>query len=294
MELKIGFVGLGNMGYPMAQNFLQQFGSVMVFNRSKEKCLNLEKEGAAVAADLKDLMENCNVIGLSLPGPKEVEAVVKELLSYSKEGQIIMDFSTISPDLAVKLHESAKEHGVKYYDMPVSGGPAGAQKAALSIMIGAEKEEVEHDGLLPVLDSIGKTIHFMHKRGNGEAIKIINNYMAFAIQVINGEALAMADALNMDQDAFYHVVATSTGNNTMLSAKMNKVKNQEFAPGFALDLAVKDMELARDCCNDLQMPNFTLNTALQMYRLAQKKGCGKLDSSSVIQVIRDLEKKGNA
>ena len=140
MELKIGFVGLGNMGYPMAQNFLQQFGSVTVFNRSKEKCLNLEKEGASVAEDLKDLMENCNVIGLSLPGPKEVETVVKELLSYSKEGQIIMDFSTISPDLAVKLHESAKEHGVKYYDMPVSGGPAGAQKAALSIMIGAEKE----------------------------------------------------------------------------------------------------------------------------------------------------------
>ena len=79
----------------------------------------------------------------------------------------------------------------------------------------------------------------------------------------------------------------------MLGSKINKVKNQEFAPGFALDLAVKDMELARDCCNDLQMPNFTLNTALQMYRLAQKKGCGKLDSSSVIQVIHDLEKKEN-
>ena len=76
-------------------------------------------------------------------------------------------------------------------------------------------------------------------------------------------------------DTFYHVVTTSTGNNTMLSAIMNKVKNQEFAPGFALDLAVKDMELARDCCNDLQMPNFSLNTALQMYCLAQRKGCGR-------------------
>ena len=71
MELKIGFVGLGNMGYPMVQNFLKQFGSVMVFNRTKEKCLNLEKDGAAVAADLKDLMENCTVIGLSLPAQKK-------------------------------------------------------------------------------------------------------------------------------------------------------------------------------------------------------------------------------
>ena len=291
MERNMGFIGLGNMGYPMAENFLKKFGQVMVFNRSQQKCLDLQSEGASIAHNLQELMESNTIIGLSLPGPKQVEPIVKELLEYSKPGQIIMDFSTISPALAVTLYEKALEKGVHYYDMPVSGGPAGVRNATLSIMIGATQQEVEQDELMPYLETIGKTFHFIGQRGNGQAIKIINNYIAFVTQVINGEALAMADALGMNQDTFYNVVTTSSGNNMILGAKMNKVKNQEFAPGFALDLVVKDLELARECCNDLQMPNFTLNTGLQMYRLAQRKGYGAKDSSSVIQVIRDLNKK---
>ena len=292
MERRIGFIGLGNMGYPMAENFLKKFGQVMVYNRSQQKCLDLQKEGANIASNLKELMENNDIIGLSLPGPKHVEPVVEELLENGKEGQIIMDFSTISPALAVSLSNKAQEKGIYYYDMPVSGGPAGVRNAALSIMIGATQEEIEKNNLMPYLETIGKTFHFIGGRGNGQAIKIINNYMAFATQVINGEALAMADALGIDEDTFYNVVITSSGNNMILKGKMNKVKEKDYKPGFALDLVVKDLELARDCCNDLQMPNFTLNTGLQMYRLAQRKGCGALDSSSVIQVIRDLNKKG--
>lgn len=291
MEKTVGIIGLGNMGYPMAENFLNKFGKVVVFNRSQAKCLELEKMGAEVATSVTDLMSKSDIIALSLPGPKEVLEVVTQMLTTAKSGQIIMDFSTISPKLACDLSDLAKQKGVLYYDMPVSGGPAGVKNAALSIMIGATKEEIENNDLMPYLETIGKTFHFMNKRGNGQAIKIINNYMSFTAQVINGEALAMADSLGIDIDDFYKVTTTSSGNNMILNAKMNKVKNEDFNPGFALDLVIKDLELARELCTDSKIPNFTLNTGLQLYRLAQVKGCGSLDSSSVIKVIRDLESK---
>ena len=291
MEKKIGFIGLGNMGYPMAVNYLRVFSDLVVYNRSQEKCLELQKEGASIAKQISELVEQSDIIGLSLPGPKEVESVVKEILQTARAGQVIMDFSTISPSMACLLSDLAASKGVNYVDMPVSGGPAGVRNASLSIMIGASEEEIEQAGLMPYLQAIGKTFHFMGKRGNGQAIKIINNYMAFTAQVINGEALLMADALGIDIDKFYQVTTSSSGDNKILDAKMNKVKNQDYQPGFALDLVVKDLELARELCSDSKIPNFTLNTGLQFYRLAQGKNCGSLDSSSVIKVIRELNNK---
>ena len=291
MEKKIGFIGLGNMGYPMAVNYLRVFSDLVVYNRSQEKCLELQKEGASIAKQISELVEQSDIIGLSLPGPKEVESVVKEILQTARAGQVIMDFSTISPSMACLLSDLAASKGVNYVDMPVSGGPAGVRNASLSIMIGASEEEIEQAGLMPYLQAIGKTFHFMGKRGNGQAIKIINNYMAFTAQVINGEALMMADALGIDIDKFYQVTTSSSGDNKILDAKMNKVKNQDYQPGFALDLVVKDLELARELCSDSKIPNFTLNTGLQFYRLAQGKNCGSLDSSSVIKVIRELNNK---
>lgn len=291
MEKKIGFIGLGNMGYPMAVNYLKEFSNLVVYNRSQEKCIELQKEGAVAAKQISELVEKSDIIGLSLPGPKEVESVVKEILQTAKAGQVIMDFSTISPKLACLLADLAESKGVNYVDMPVSGGPVGVRNASLSIMIGALEEEIEQAGLMPYLQAIGKTFHFMGKRGSGQAIKIINNYMAFTAQVINGEALMMADALGIDIDKFYQVTTTSSGDNKILDAKMNKVKNEDYQPGFALDLVVKDLELARELCSDSKIPNFTLNTGLQFYRLAQSKDCGSLDSSSVIKVIRELNNK---
>ena len=131
----------------------------------------------------------------------------------------------------------------------------------------------------------------MGERGNGNAIKLINNYMAFAAQTINGEALAMADALGISAEEFYEVTTKSSGNNMILNTKKAKILEDEYKPGFALDLVVKDLELARQLCQDAGIPNFTLNTSLQLYRAAQAKGCGREDSSAVIRVIREIEKK---
>ncbi len=287
---KIGMIGLGNMGSPMAENLLKKEGSIIVYNRTKSKCDPFVAKGAVAADTVKEVAEKADIIILSLPGPVQVEEVVSELIENGKEGQIIIDTSTVSPGLNRKMAESAKEKGITYIDVPVSGGPAGAANGKLSLMIGASEEEFISLGLKEYTDTIGDKYFFMNKRGNGNAIKIINNFMSFSAQVINGEALAMAEALGISMDDFYTVVTKSSGNNAILNAKMNKVKNEDYKPGFALDLVVKDLELARQLCQENEIANFTLNTALQMYRIAQAKGCGKEDSSAVIRTIREVEK----
>lgn len=295
MDKRIGFIGLGNMGFPMAKNLLNKFGNLLVYNRSQQKCRELETDGAVIGKDVADLTQQVDIIFLSLPGPKEVlEIVLNEngILSSSHKGQIIVDLSTVSPTTNQMIVEKAQLLGVNYIDVPVSGGPQGAQNSSLSLMIGASEKEIDELGLKEYLKVIGSTFHYIGKRGGGSAIKIINNFMSFATQVINGEALLMADSLGISPETFYQVTTTSSGNNVILKAKMDKVLNDDLKPGFALDLTVKDLELARQLCQDQYIPNFTLNTVIQFYREAQRLGYGQSDSSSVIRVIRGLHEKG--
>ena len=290
MSGTVGFIGLGNMGFPMAENLLKKEGTLIVYNRTAEKRRPFAEKGAEVAGNVQEVAKRSDLIFLSLPGPLQVDEVVRELIAGGRPGQIIVDTSTVSPKLNRELAELGKEKGMIYLDVPVSGGPAGAANGKLSLMIGASEDEFETLGLKEYTNQIGDKYFFMGKRGNGNAIKLINNYMAFAAQAINGEALAMADALGLSVDDFYEVTTKSSGNNMILGAKMSKVKADEYKPGFALDLAVKDLELARQLCQDEEIPNFTLNTALQLYRMAQAKGAGQEDSSAVIRVIREMEK----
>ena len=287
--MKLGFIGLGNMGFPMAENLLKKEGNLVVNNRSIAKCAPLVEKGAEAVTAPEEVSEKSDIIFLSLPGPAQVEDVVTKLVAAGHEGQKIVDFSTVSPALNRKMAKLASDKGIVYVDVPVSGGPAGAANGKLSLMIGASEEEFSELGLKEYTDTVGDKYFFMGDRGNGNAIKLINNYMAFAAQAINGEALAMADALGISTEAFYEVTTKSSGNNMILNAKMAKVKADEYKPGFALDLVVKDLELARQLCQDAEIPNFTLNTALQLYRVAQAKGCGREDSSAVIKVIREIE-----
>ena len=291
MYKTVGFIGLGNMGFPMAENLLKKQGTIIVYNRTAAKCAPLVEKGAEDAGTVGEVAERADLIFLSLPGPAQVDVVVRELAAHGKPGSVIVDTSTVSPKLNREMAALAAAKGITYVDVPVSGGPAGAANGRLSLMIGATEEEFMALGLKPYTDTIGDKYFFMGARGNGNAIKLINNYMAFAAQAINGEALAMADALGIPAEAFYEVTTKSSGNNMILGAKRAKVQTGDYRPGFALDLVVKDLELARQLCQDASLANFTLNTALQWYRVAQAKGAGREDSSAVIRVIRETEGK---
>ena len=139
-----------------------------------------------------------------------------------------------------KMYRLCKEQGIYYVDCPVSGGPAGAADSSLSVMIGATEEKIIEQGLEPFLRVIGNTFHYIGKIGGGSSVKIINNYIAFTTQVVNGEALLMADTLGIPTELFYQVTTSSSGSNKILNAKKKKVLTGDLKPGFALDLVVKD------------------------------------------------------
>jgi len=292
MPFSYGFIGLGQMGAPMAANLLNKLGTLVVYNRSQAPCLALQQKGAVVAANIRDVSDHSDIICLALPGPVEVQDVVagpEGLFASGRSGQTILDFSTVAPAQSRDLSRLAAEKGLKYIDIPVSGGGIGATKATLSLMIGASREEIEEAGLMPCLEAIGNVFHFIGTRGGGSAIKIINNFLSFTAQVMNGEAILMAEHLGIPLETFYEVVMSSSGNNTILGAKKDKVLKNDLTPGFVVELVLKDLELARQLCQDSGIANFTLNTGIQFYRMAQRHGYGKSDSSSVIRMIRDLE-----
>ncbi len=296
MAYAYGFIGLGNMGAPMAANLLRTFGELVVHNRSQAACLVLKEQGAQVASCVRDLAQQADVICLALPGPAEVADIVAGpdgLIPSGRSGQYILDFSTISPAQSRELAQLAADKGITYIDIPVSGGGVGAAKGTLSLMLGATRKEIEDAGLLPCLEALGKTFHYIGSRGGGSAIKIINNYLSFTAQIMNGEAILMADHLGIPLETFYDVVTSSSGNNMILGAKKDKVLNNDLSPGFVVDLVLKDLELARQLCQDSGIANFTLNTGIQFYRMAQQLGYGKSDSSSVIRMIRDMEPATN-
>ena len=291
MEKMVGFLGLGNIGSHMAEHLIKKPGRYIVYNRTSAKCEPFAAMGAAVAATVRDIAEQSDVLFLSLPGPAQVEKEAETLLASGRTGQVILDTSTVSPKLNKELAAAFREKGITYLDMPISGGIAGAIQGTLSLLIGATEEEFDSLGLREYTDRIGDKYFFMNQRGGGNAIKLINNFMAFTTQVINAEAIAMADAMGISLDDFFKVTTRSTGNNHLLSTKMDKIKSGNYRPDFTTDLVVKDLELARQLCQDYQVPNFSLNNAVQFYRLAQAKGHGADDSSSVVAVIRTSYQK---
>lgn len=151
------------------------------------------------------------------------------------------------------MYRLCKEQGIYYVDCPVSGGPTGAADSSLSVMIGATEEKIIEQGLEPFLRVIGNTFHYIGKIGGGSSVKIINNYIAFTTQVVNGEVLLMADTLGIPTELFYQVTTSSSGSNKILNAKKKKVLTGVLKTGFALDLVVKDLELARQLCQDMKV-----------------------------------------
>lgn len=286
----VGFIGLGNMGRPMAANLIGACQRLLVCDHHQENMDALQDKGAEIELDCVHMAREADVIFLSLPAPRQVREAVQGpggLLANGHAGQYIIDTSTVDVTTSRELADEAAERGIVYIDAPVSGGGHNAAAGTLTFMLGAREEELTP--VLPLIQAMGKTLHYMGRRGGGSAIKIINNFMCFAIQIVNAEALVMADHVGMTFDEFFAVVDTSSGGNTGLRAKREKLRRDDIEAAFTVDLVIKDLELAVQICRDCGIPNFTLNFALQWYRMAQYNGYAKKDSTSVIRLIRGLD-----
>ncbi|MFV9510015.1 NAD(P)-dependent oxidoreductase [Tepidibacillus sp. LV47] len=289
--MKVGFIGLGTMGFPMTKNLLKAGFQVFVFSRSRGPIEKAVELGAIEAKTAKELAEQVDVVLTALPMPDDIKKVYfggEGILAGAKPGTILIDHSTVGPHLNLQIYENAKEQGVHFLDAPISGGPMGAEAGTLTIMVGGDKEIF--DQARPVFEAIGKTILYMGKTGNGSIAKLINNMLVGIHTAALSEAFVLGAKAGIGIEALYEVIKSSTGWSYMIDRCYPLIKSRDFEQRFMIDLLYKDMGLATDMADQILVPVRLAKVAKDMIGDAKEAGYGHED---VAATIKPLEKKAH-
>ncbi|WP_156290956.1 NAD(P)-dependent oxidoreductase [Oceanobacillus salinisoli] len=287
---KVGFIGLGNMGFPMASNLLKAGYTVYGVDVNRESEIRFAEIGGKVGFTSATLPNEVNIIFTSLPTPAVVESVYlgNEGLVENGEGLLtLIDLSTISPELNKKVAKAALEKGIQYLGAPVSGSVSGAEAATLSVMVGGDKKT--YDFALPYLKSIGKNIfHVGEDQELGTIVKLINNLMAGIHTQAVAEALSIADAAGLDHDIVYEIVNVSSGQSGVFTRNYkNFIAQDEYYKGaFTAALLLKDLKLAKHVSNSFK-GKLPLGEALVNYIESNIDGYADKDMSSAYLMLTE-------
>ena len=284
--MKVGFIGCGNMGNPMASNLIKAGHQLTVHDLRREAATNLLEAGATWADTPKDTVGGNEVVFTSLPVPRDVEAVVlgeNGVFEGSSTTTIYMDLSTNSPTTIRRIHDLGAERGVAVLDAPVSGGVYGAAAATLAVMVGGDR--AVYDRMKPTLDAIGSHVVYCGPIGNGMVCKICNNLLSMGIGTLMAEALTMGVKAGVDLAVLADVIANSSGGNRRLVEKFPRyLFKGNFEPGFATALAAKDVRLATDLGREYGIPMELSNLVDQRHVEAMHRGWGPEDSDAVVRI----------
>ena len=289
MAPRIGFIGLGIMGKPMARNLMKAGFPVTVHNRSQAKVEELVKEGASRAASPREVASATDIVITMLPNSPDVELValgaggIKE---GARAGQLFIDMSTINPVVSQKIAMELAPLGVAMVDAPVSGGEKGAIEGTLSIMAGGAPEDFER--ALPVFNALGKTITHMGPIGTGGFTKLANQIIVAVNLTAIGEALVFGAKAGVDPQKMIRALGGGLAGSKCLDQKSEKILSGDFAPGFKIDLHFKDLNLIQDAARSVGVPIPTAAFVEQLFAALRVRGRGGLDHSGVITLFEDL------
>jgi 3-hydroxyisobutyrate dehydrogenase-like beta-hydroxyacid dehydrogenase len=284
--MKVGFIGLGNMGNPMAMNVLKAGHSLTVYDLRRETGRNLEEAGAQWAVSPQDVAAQSEVVLSSLPGPPEVEAAVlgeKGIFAGLGQGAAYIDMSTNSPTTMRKIAEVGAVRGLHVLDAPVTGGVPRARDATLTILVGGEKADFER--FQPLLSTIGKHVFHMGPIGCGNVTKLVNNMMAFINFMGACEGLAIGAKAGVDPQTLLDAIKVGSGNSLIMEFGMQSFLKGESALGFATALAAKDVHLAVELGKEVGVPievGPLVEAAIARFRDA---GHGQDD---ILAIVRDF------
>jgi 3-hydroxyisobutyrate dehydrogenase len=253
--MKLGFVGVGNMGHPMAANLIMAGHQVRVNDLRREAADDLVEAGAQWVDTPKAAAEGADATFMSLPKPPDVEGVVLGaggVLAGSAKGSTIIDLSTNSPRVVRELCAKAAEQGVGFLDAPVSGGVRGARDATLAVMVGGEAELYER--FKPVLDAIGANVFHTGSIGNGNVAKLINNQLAFISMMGLTEALVLGAKAGLDPVLMRDIIRAGSGSSFVWDGGARAILRDRLAPSFTTTLASKDIGLAQELAAELGVP----------------------------------------
>lgn len=284
--MDIGFVGLGNMGGPMALNMAKKGHKLTVHDLRKESAIELLEMGADWSDTPKGVVSNNQVVFTSLPVPRDVETVVlgeNGIIEGTTGDNIYVDLSTNSPTIIRRIHDECALKGIKVLDAPVSGGTYGASAGTLAVMVGGDEDTFNQ--IKPALDAIGSHVVYCGPIGNGMVTKICNNLLSMGIGVLMSEALTLGVKAGMDLEILADVITNSTGGNKRLADKFPRFLFQgNFEPGFATALAAKDVRLATDLGREYGIPMELSNLVDQRHVEALFRGWGHEDSDAVAKL----------
>ncbi|MCS3448805.1 MULTISPECIES: 3-hydroxyisobutyrate dehydrogenase [Bradyrhizobium] len=292
----VAFIGLGNMGGPMAANLVKAGHKVTAFDLVAASRDQAKSDGAAIAESGVGAVKGADVVITMLPAGKHVLGVWNEVLPAMAKGTLIIDCSTIDVESAKQAHALAAKHGMASVDAPVSGGTGGAKGATLTFMCGGEDKAFA--AAQPMLANMGKKIVHCGAGGAGQAAKICNNMILGISMIAVGEAFVLAEKLGLSHQALFDVASTSSGQCWSLTTYCpvpgpvpTSPANNDYKPGFASNLMVKDLTLAQDAANAAGAVTPLGKHAQEIYKTFDASGHGGVDFSGIIQHVRALAPK---
>jgi 2-hydroxy-3-oxopropionate reductase len=282
----VGFIGLGIMGKPMAENLIEAGYDVVAYNRTREKAEQLD--GAAVAETPKEVAERSDVIITMLPDSPQVEEVIAGedgVLDGIKKGALVVDMSTISPVVTEGLADKASERGASTLDAPVSGGDVGAIDGTLSLMVGGSEEDFER--ALPLFEVMGKTVTHVGPVGTGQVVKAANQIVvALTIEAVS-EALVLGSKGGVPPEKILDVLGGGLAGNKVMEVKREKMLDHSFDPGFRVELHHKDLGIALAAGREYGVNLPVTAIVDQMLETLKMRGRGDQDHSALLTLIED-------
>ena len=290
MPERVGFVGLGIMGMPMARNLMEAGYGLVLHNRTRQKAEELANAGRAEVADSPaEVARNSEVVITMLPGPPDVAEVLageEGLLDGAGEGSLFIDMSTSSPVLARELARSARSRGASMLDAPVSGGDVGAIEGTLSIMVGGQERDFQR--ARPLFEAMGKTITHVGPTGAGQVTKAANQVVvALTIEAVS-EALVLGSAGGVSAEKILEVLGGGLASNKVMEVKREKFLSHTFEPGGKVKFQQKDLGIALAAGREYGVVMPVTAIVDQMLLSMKRKGWGGEDHSALLRIIEDL------
>jgi 3-hydroxyisobutyrate dehydrogenase-like beta-hydroxyacid dehydrogenase len=282
----VGFIGLGNIGLPIAQNISKAGYALIVFNRSKQVYQSLTGRDVTFSDSPKEVGLKSEVIFTCLPSIEASESVwmgAGGVLSSAEKGCIFVELSTVDPELVKKLAARAAAKNIMVLDAGISGGVKKAVEATLTIMVGGPRNGF--DAIHPILKAIGQKIYHVGELGAGMVVKLINNAIAHINVVAFLECIAVGLKAGLDINTLYEIISQGTGNSRQFETRFkNKVMKKDFEAGMKLDLVYKDSMLMLQMAGQLEMPVFLTGISHQIFEMGRAKGFKEKDYAILIKL----------
>jgi 2-hydroxy-3-oxopropionate reductase len=288
----IAFIGLGIMGSPMAVHLQEAGHDVVGYNLHPDKTKPLVDAGGRAADSVADAVRDAEVVAVMVPDSPDVQDVLlgeEGVFASAKEGTLVIDFSSIRPDVTVELAKTAREKGFRLLDAPVSGGEAGAVNATLSIMVGGER--TDFDTARPLFDVVGRTVVHVGGNGAGQTVKAANQLIVAANIQALAEAVVFLEAYGVDLGPALDVLGGGLAGSKVLDQKRANMADRSFEPGFRIDLHHKDMGIVTSAAREAGVVVPLGSLVAQLVASARANGDGGLDHSALLRGVERLSGK---